>query len=120
MIGLYPALARLPVIWPGERAFQAAMTSAVSQNCSSTTVAGWGYAEPSLVWQAGAETKMFSAKDQLPPSIADVPCTFVIKAVVEDQVPAPATCQTIATVSGFALGAGRWITLDVLSCGISK
>ena len=25
-----------------------------------------------------------------------------------------------AAASGFALGAGRWITLDVLSCGKSK
>jgi 4-amino-4-deoxy-L-arabinose transferase-like glycosyltransferase len=120
MLGLYPALARLPAIWPGERAFQAAMASAVNQNCSSTTVAGWGYAEPSLVWQAGAETQMLSATEQLPPSIAAAPCTFVLRAVVQDQVPAPATCQIVATVSGFALGAGRWITLDVLSCGKLK
>ena len=120
MLGLYPALARLPVLWPGEQAFQAAIASAVSQSCPSTAVAGWGYAEPSLVWQAGADTQMFSAKEQLPPSIAAAPCTFVLRAVVQHQVPAPATCQTVATVSGFALGAGRWITLDVLSCGKSK
>ena len=120
MLGLYPALARLPVIWPGERAFQAAMASAASQSCPSTTVSGWGYAEPSLVWQAGAETQMFSAKEHLPPSIAAAPCAFVLRAVVQDQAPAPASCQTVATVSGFALGAGRWITLDVLSCGKSK
>jgi len=120
MLGLYPALARLPVIWPGEQAFQAAMASAASQSCPSTTVSGWGYAEPSLVWQAGAETQMFSAKEHLPASIAAAPCAFVLRAVVQDQAPAPASCQTVATVSGFALGAGRWITLDVLSCGKSK
>lgn len=117
MLGLFPALARLPVIWPGERAFQTAMSAAANEGCASPTVAGWGYFEPSLVWLAGVETRLLSTSEALPTSITETACAFVLRAVVPGQLPAPTTCQTVASVSGFALGAGRWVVLDVLSCG---
>ena len=120
MIGLFPSLGRLPVIWPGDWAFQAAMASAKGQGCLSPGVVGWGHYEPSLVWLAGAGPELIPATEGLPDQIASEPCSFVLREVLPDQLPPLATCPSIATVPGFALGAGHWLTLDAFSRGKSE
>ncbi len=113
--GLVMGLARQPVLWPTEAAMAAATTAAARQGCAKPAIIGWGYTEPSLVWRAGRDTVLLPAAAALDIGLTRNLCTVVIRNT--STPPPPAGLRKVAQVSGFALGAGRWVDLDILIAG---
>lgn len=115
-MGLFPGLARLDLLWPGHRAAAEAGQRALAAGCDAPNLAGWGYSEPSLLWLGGQETPLIPGTAALPPDVGGR-CSYVIRAASAGQAPAPAACQSVARFEGLAIGAGRWVHLDLLECG---
>ena len=116
--GMFAALARMPVLWPTESAVALARTLAAEQGCDHPRLTGWGYREPSLVWHGGRDTRLFGADAPALDVLKPGPCEVVLRARAKAETGPPAnlTCPVAGTVSGLAIGAGRFVTLDVLDC----
>ena len=116
--GLISAAARIPALWPTEQAMALATDIADAQGCSRPLLTGWGYAEPSMVWLGGRDSRLFPASSPAAEAIKPGACAVVIRA--RDEASAPLIlikgCRSARTVTGFAIGAGRTVTLDVLDC----
>jgi 4-amino-4-deoxy-L-arabinose transferase-like glycosyltransferase len=116
--GLISAAARIPALWPTEQAMALAQEIAATQGCGRPHLTGWGFHEPSLVWRGGQDTRLFPASAPTAEVIKPEACAVVIHA--RDSVSAPLAlikgCRSAQTVTGFAIGAGRTVTLDVLDC----
>lgn len=116
--GVFAALPGLDVLWPGHRAVAAAQADAAARGCGAPQLAGWGFNEPSLLWLAGRQTLLIPASGSLPEGFADTPCSYLIRAAKAPQAPEP--CRMLGHFAGFALGAGREVALDLLSCGAAR
>lgn len=116
--GLFAALARMPMLWPSQNAVAVAQGLADQQGCARPDVTGWGYQEPSLVWLGGRDTRLVGANTPIGDVVQPGPCKVVIRARRKEETAAPSGlgCPVTATVEGLAIGAGRWVTLDVLDC----
>ncbi|QYK42035.1 MAG: glycosyltransferase family 39 protein [Paracoccaceae bacterium] len=117
--GLLSATARLPVLWPTEQAMAVADRIASDQGCDRPLVTGWGYAEPSLVWRGGPDTRLEPATAPAAQVVRPGACQVVLRARDRAATPVPPVpgCRAVRAVTGLAMGAGRWVTLDVLDCG---
>lgn len=114
---LFPALARLQVLWPTERAYAMAEALAVSQGCARPNLTGWGHTEPSLVWKGGQTTRLFPATAPVEDVIRPGPCEVVLRRQESPEPLAlPPGCRLAGRVEGFAIGAGKSVTLQVLDC----
>ena len=116
--GLFSALTRFPDLWPSDRAVELADAAALSHGCDRPKLIGWGYGEPSLVWHGGRDTRLFPASMSSTEVVRPEACTVVIR-LRDDRVDLSALqtgCRFVGTVSGFAIGAGKPVTLDVLDC----
>jgi 4-amino-4-deoxy-L-arabinose transferase-like glycosyltransferase len=107
--GVMLTLPRLPALWPTEEAMAAAWPTLRRRGCAAPQIIGWGYSEPSLAWHGGRETRFV----QQPP-VGLGACALVVH---DGSEAVPAGLRAVARVEGFALGAGRWVTLDVLMTG---
>ena len=116
--GLISAVARIPALWPTDQAMAVATRVATEQGCARPLVTGWGYHEPSLVWQGGKDTRLFAASAPAEEVVHPGACAVVIRAREGTERPFAMLrdCRPAATVTGFALGAGRTVTLDILDC----
>jgi 4-amino-4-deoxy-L-arabinose transferase-like glycosyltransferase len=116
--GLISAAARIPALWPTEQAMALATEIADAHGCSRPLLTGWGYTEPSMVWLGGRDSRLFPASSPAAEVIKPGACAVVIRA--RDEASAPLIlikgCRSARTVTGFAIGAGRTLTLDVLDC----
>ncbi|MGL4238465.1 ArnT family glycosyltransferase [Tabrizicola sp.] len=115
--GLFSAVARMPVLWPTDAAIASAKEIAAAQGCDRPRLTGWGYTEPSLVWRGGRETRLLPAAasaDAIQPGA----CQVVVRAIDADSAatPPPAGCRSAAKVEGLAIGAGKYVRLDILDC----
>lgn len=122
--GLFPGFARLEALWPGHRAVAAAQRHAEASGCTAAPdLVGWGYTEPSLIWLAGRDTRRIRANEALPDAVsAGARCTYIIRAR-RDGLPPPsanANCPLIGQFEGLAIGAGKWVTLDLLTCEVAR
>lgn len=116
--GIFPALARTDALWPGHRAVAEAQVLGDAAGCTALRIAGWGFTEPSLLWLAGKDTPLLGAYDALPDDLAmGGACSFVIRAVQAGQAPPPTSCTPRSRFEGVAPGAGKWVILDLLTCG---
>ncbi|WP_128513689.1 ArnT family glycosyltransferase [Tabrizicola thermarum] len=116
--GLISAAARIPALWPTDAAISVANELAAAQGCDRPLVTGWGYSEPSLVWHGGRDTDLHPASAPASEAVRPGPCRVVIHARDAGSAALPLIrgCHQARSVTGFALGAGRWVTLDVLDC----
>lgn len=117
-VGLISAAARIPALWPTQEAMHVANQIAASQGCYRPIVTGWGYGEPSLVWHGGQRTKLYPASASVSEAVRPSACQVVVHARDGATAPMPLIqgCRTAGTVTGLAIGAGRWVKLDVLDC----
>ncbi|SOB94179.1 ArnT family glycosyltransferase [Rhodobacter maris] len=115
--GLFATLPALDSLWPGHRAVETAVRLAHAAGCDRPRLTGWGYSEPSLLWLGGRETRLIAVHAPLPADLVGGACQFVIRSSTVD-TPIPAACVTKGRFTGFALGAGRSVTLDLLDCGV--
>ncbi|MFN4128903.1 MAG: ArnT family glycosyltransferase, partial [Paracoccaceae bacterium] len=113
---LFPALARIPMLWPTERAMAIAEGIAASQGCTGPKLTSWGFTEPSVVWKGGRDTRLFPADAPLDAVVRPARCEVVIWQNGTAPSPPPTGCELAGTVEGFAIGAGRTVTLQVLDC----
>jgi len=116
--GFFSALSRIPTLWPTEAAVALAGQITRPQGCTRPQLTGWGYDEPSLVWHGGRETRLFPAS--APEAEVQRPafCSIVVR-LRQENLSLPSlgnACRFAGTVSGFAIGAGRQVTLDILDC----
>ncbi len=119
-MGLFPALARIDLLWPGHRAVAEARMRAGSAGCAAPRLVGWGYGEPSLLWLGGRDTPLIPAAAALPPEVL-APCTFVLHAAQDNRPTTPPPgCRALSRHEGLAIGAGRWLRLDLLDCGVPR
>ena len=116
--GLISAAARIPALWPTETAVAAASGIAASQGCDRPILTGWGYGEPSLVWHGGQKTALYPASATAAEVVRTGACQVVVHARTGATAPVPLIpgCRPALTATGLAIGAGRWVTLDVLDC----
>ncbi|OYW60949.1 MAG: hypothetical protein B7Z31_03435 [Rhodobacterales bacterium 12-65-15] len=116
--GLFAALARMPVLWPSQNAVAIAQDLAAGHGCERPALTGWGYQEPSLVWLGGRDTRLVGADTPATEVLQPDPCKVVIRArqKAEAGPPQGLSCPVVTTVDGLAIGAGRWVTLDILDC----
>lgn len=116
--GLISAAARIPALWPTDQALRVATEIAAAQGCDRPLLTGWGYHEPSLVWRGGRDTRLFPATAAAADVVQPGACVVVVHA--RDSAAAPLAlvngCHSARTVTGFAIGAGRAVTLDILDC----
>jgi 4-amino-4-deoxy-L-arabinose transferase-like glycosyltransferase len=116
--GFFSALPRLPALWPTEAAVALAEQITKAQGCTRPQLTGWGYVEPSLVWHGGRETRLFPASAPEADVLRPASCSIVVR-LRQESLSLPSlgnACRLAGTVSGFAIGAGRQVTLDVLDC----
>lgn len=113
---LFPALARMPELWPTEGAMAIARDLAAEQECAAPRITSWGYGEPSLVWTGGRETRLLPAEAPATAVVASGPCAVVLRRIGAEAPPAPAGCRDAGRVEGLAIGAGRRVSLQVLDC----
>lgn len=116
--GLFSALSRIPALWPTEAAVALAEQITAAKGCSRPVLTGWGYGEPSLVWHGGRETRIYPATASEAEVLRPAACSVVFH-LREAGLTLPSlgnACRLAGTVSGLAIGAGRWVTLDVLDC----
>ncbi|MBN2630873.1 MAG: phosphatase PAP2 family protein [Rhodobacteraceae bacterium] len=111
-MGLFAGLARVPALWPSTAAVDEATRLAVARGCTAPRLVGWGYTEPSLVWLGQGQTLLLPS-DALPPDAATDPCLVVVRPQSADS-PLPQGYDAVGLVEGMAIGAGRWVTLDLL------
>ena len=116
--GLLSAAARIPALWPTEAAISVAQEIAAAQGCDRPIVSGWGYSEPSLVWHGGQETKLHPASASASEVVQLGACQVIVHAREPATAPIPLIrgCRPARTITGLAIGAGHWVTLDVLDC----
>jgi len=115
--GLFATLARMPVLWPTEGALALADTLAAAQGCARPRLTGWGYDEPSLVWKGTGETRLFPGSAPAAEVLRPGPCEVVVRRRQAEEVAPPSlACPVAGTVEGLAIGAGRFVTLDILDC----
>lgn len=114
---LFPALARMPVLWPTDQAMAVAQGIAASQGCARPAVTSIGYTEPSVVWTAGRDARLLPGMVSLTDAIQPGACQVVLRerSVASGALPASG-CQVAGAVQGFAIGAGKRVTLEVLDC----
>ncbi|MBL9046708.1 MAG: glycosyltransferase family 39 protein [Tabrizicola sp.] len=115
--GFFSALSRIPALWPTEAAVAFAR-QITAQSCDQPQLTGWGYDEPSLVWHGGRDTRLFSASADEAEVLKPAACSIVIHQR-EAGIVLPSVgnaCRVAGTVSGFAIGAGHQVTLDILDC----
>lgn len=116
--GLFTALPRIPALWPTEAAVALAGQITTAQGCTRPQLTGWGYDEPSLVWHGGRETRLFPASASEDEVLRPAVCAVVVR-LREEGLSLPSIgngCRLAGSVSGFAIGAGRQVTLDILDC----
>lgn len=116
--GLISALALMPALWPTEAAVAVAERITAEQGCDRPLLTGWGYQEPSLVWRGGQDTRLFPATAPEAEVLRPGACAVTIR-LRDGSVILPSLgnlCRLAGTVSGFAIGAGRQVTLDILDC----
>ncbi|MFM7333296.1 MAG: ArnT family glycosyltransferase [Tabrizicola sp.] len=116
--GLFAALPRIPALWPTEAAVAQANRIATTQGCERPQLIGWGYGEPSLVWHGGKDTRLFPASAPEAQVLLPSDCAVVVH-LRQNGLALPSlgnACRLVSTASGFAIGAGRQVTLDILDC----
>lgn len=113
---LFPALARMPVLWPTEQAMALARAIAAEQGCARPVVTALGYSEPSVVWVAGRDTRLLPGTTPLDTAIRPGACQVVLRDGSGAAETLPFGCRMAGRVQGLAIGAGRRVTLDVLDC----
>lgn len=115
---LISAAARMPQLWPTEAAMALAGEVAAGQGCDRPRLTGWGYQEPSLVWRGGRDTRLLPASAPVQEAIRPGACQVVIhlRDASPDLDAETPGCQLTGTVEGLAIGAGKWVTLDILDC----
>lgn len=105
--GLVLGVAATPSLWPSALALAEARRASP---CETPRLIGWGYREPSLVWLGGPQTLLLDGDEPLPGGLGR--CDVVIRA--EGAVaPLPTDLHQIATIDGYAVGAGRRVRLHV-------
>jgi 4-amino-4-deoxy-L-arabinose transferase-like glycosyltransferase len=116
--GLISAAARIPTLWPTEAAMSVANQIAAAQGCDRPRITGWGYSEPSLVWHGGRDTELHPASASPSEVVQPGTCRVIVHARNDATQPMPLIrgCHLAQTVHGLAIGAGRWVRLDVLDC----
>lgn len=116
--GLISAAARIPALWPTDSAVSVAQEIAAAQGCDHPIVSGWGYGEPSLVWHGGRDTDLFPASASASEVVHLGACQVVVHARESATAPIPLIrgCRPARTITGLVIGAGHWVTLDVLDC----
>jgi 4-amino-4-deoxy-L-arabinose transferase-like glycosyltransferase len=116
--GLFTTLARLPQLWPTETAVALARTAAAAQGCDRPRLTGWGYGEPSLVWLGGRDTRLLPAETPAADVRAPGPCVIILQNTDTTLMPPGGIpgCVRAGRVEGLAIGAGRWVRLEVLAC----
>ncbi|WP_395004809.1 ArnT family glycosyltransferase [Cypionkella sp.] len=102
-------LAHTPYLWPSTAAVQRAQAGAALRGCAAPSLVGWGFTEPSLVWLGGRDTLLLDQGQPLPAALETDPCTVI---VAEGPQP-PAGYLSLSTLKGFAIGAGRPVTLQL-------
>ncbi|MCA3508093.1 MAG: glycosyltransferase family 39 protein [Rhodobacter sp.] len=113
------AVARMPVFWPTEAAMALAAETAALNGCARPRMAGLGYTEPSLVWRGGRDTRLYSGPGTAGTDvIRPGPCLVAVSLRDGGFTPDALAqgCRLVGTVAGFAIGAGRQVTLDILDC----
>jgi 4-amino-4-deoxy-L-arabinose transferase-like glycosyltransferase len=114
---LFPAVARMPALWPTDQAMAIADEIAASQNCAAPILTSWGYSEPSVVWRGGVETRLLAASTPLDQVMRPGPCKVLLRNSASDTAETPIPgCRPAGSVEGLAIGAGDWVTLQVLDC----
>lgn len=116
--GLISAAARIPALWPTDAAMSVAQEIAAAQGCDRPIVSGWGYSEPSLVWHGGRGTDLYPASASASEVVRPGACQVIVHARDPATAPIPLIrgCRPTLTITGLAIGAGHWVTLDVLDC----
>ena len=113
---LFPALARMPVLWPTEQAMALASEIAAQQGCAQPRVTALGYSEPSLVWTAGRDARLLPGTTLLAKAVKPGTCQVVLRQSSAVAEALPTGCTSAAVVQGFAIGAGKRVTLEILDC----
>lgn len=115
---IFLSLPRMPQIWPSEAAADLLEDIADRQGCTRLDLTSFGYAEPSLVFRMGAETRLLPSDAPVEQEVKPGPCVAALRAIAPgtEASPVPVGCSKTGTVSGFAIGAGRPVVLEVLEC----
>tara|TARA_R110002096_G_scaffold108686_8_gene237867 strand:+ start:916 stop:2580 length:1665 start_codon:yes stop_codon:yes gene_type:complete len=111
--GIFTSLARLPALWPSVQIYEAAEAAVEGRDCAAPRLVGWGYSEPSLVWLGGRETVLADGRAELPVDLLADPCTIIARDSSATAALPPNTTR-IAQITGFAIGAGKQVRLDIL------
>lgn len=116
--GLISAAARIPALWPTDAAMSVAQEIAAAQGCDRPIVTGWGYSEPSLVWHGGRGTDLYPTSASASEVVRPGACQVIVHARDPATAPIPLIrgCRPTRTITGLAIGAGHWVTLDLLDC----
>ncbi len=110
--GLFAGLARLPALWPSTAAVAEATRLAADRGCAAPHLVGWGYTEPSLVWLGQGRTLLLTP-DALPPDATTDACLVLVRPQ-GSAPPLPQGYGVVGRVEGMAIGAGRWVQLELL------
>ncbi|MCA3442116.1 MAG: glycosyltransferase family 39 protein [Rhodobacter sp.] len=113
------AVARIPFFWPTESAMALATETAALHGCARPRIAGLGYTEPSLVWRGGRDTRLYSGPGTAgTDGVRPGPCLVAVSLRDGGFTPDALAqgCRLVGSVAGFAIGAGRRVTLDILDC----
>jgi 4-amino-4-deoxy-L-arabinose transferase-like glycosyltransferase len=113
---LFPALARMPLLWPSDQALALAQDIAASQGCARPEVTSLGFAEPSVVWIAGRDARLLPATTEPSTIIQPGPCRVLLRESPDAAAVLPSGCHRAGVVHGLAIGAGKRVTLEVLDC----
>lgn len=116
--GIFAALARMALLWPSQSAVALAESVTAEHGCERPLVSGWGFTEPSLVWLGGRDTRLFPADAPATEVLLPGACHLVVHArpTAAPEALANPICPVAGSVEGFAIGAGRLVTLDILDC----
>jgi 4-amino-4-deoxy-L-arabinose transferase-like glycosyltransferase len=116
--GLFATLARLPVLWPTEGAVALARATAEAEGCDRPRLISWGYGEPSVVWHGGRDTRLLPSDTPAENVLSPAPCVIVLRNIDVTSVPEGAhlACRSAGRAEGLAIGAGRFVRLDVMAC----
>lgn len=113
---LFPALARMPVLWPTDQAMALVQGIAASQGCARPVVTALGYTEPSVVWTAGRDARLQPATTPLAGAVRPGACQVVLRDAAGVAGTLTTGCIGAGIVQGFAIGAGKRVALEILDC----
>ena len=75
-----------------------------------------GYTEPSVVWTAGRDARLLPGTTFLADAVTPGACQVVLRQSSAVAEALPTGCTSAAVVQGFAIGAGKRVTLEILDC----